>query len=910
MGIHRAAGLLALVLLAHAPFSAPPLAAQDGGGDAPPPPPPDNRFFAQDMENRLKELAEAADDEARFDALNALSRMTGQDGALAPLADRAFAPVLERALATEHEAFASVASTFLAAVDGARLGKEIAAQAAAEKTGLRVANAATLAAGLGPAEGGRILAGPLAAAATGWPVSLTRVVDALGALRSPEGTSLALAALRHEDPEVRNVAAMALGRIGDAKAIPALVAGLGDSKGSHGWFCAEALGMIEDPALFDLLLGRNASGDALARKAKALEMSARARNYDALLGLVQKGSGPELRTAAANALGRLSGPGDGARSAGAPTPEQRSAAAEALVEVIAADGEPAVRGAAFWALRKCVVPDLGDRIAKRLGVKGDDRLMYFVILLGEVRHVPSAPMLLQALFSDKRLMLRRAASLAFWAINDGPSLKKFEERMLGSSDRDTIQRGCEALGSWKDRRGFELALRLLRTTRRGSADQFQVELALEKMTGHFFGPEPGLWEKWFGKNPEFFSPKQARIEREKWREEFDKENKGFRQSKETEKSVQMGLHWLARHQGFDGVVDCVRFSGRCREGGGCDRAAGARTEIAQAGTTGLSVLAFTGAGYSSASGKYREAVRRGLDYLSATQNVYGDYDQPDYLFNRGYARPVALQALAEGYSTGREERHLVAAERIVARELSLMNERGGWRYSLRREVPEVDSSVTAWVLFAAKTAEKSGIAIPHLLFEGVYQSFDLLSERVPQNGPREEWIDIDPAYGYEVGRDATYLFQTGYQDTSGGPSRATTPLGLMSRIFLGWRRSHPFCIGSANYIVKYYLTDFDVFGEPGKEDWSKIGRFTPRGQWVMYSYYYCTLALHQMGGRFFRDWNRRIGRILPQFQRREGCDRGAFDGWNTDRVYGRVYATGMGVLTLETYYRYLPVLQD
>jgi hypothetical protein len=65
-----------------------------------------------------------------------------------------------------------------------------------------------------------------------------------------------------------------------------------------------------------------------------------------------------------------------------------------------------------------------------------------------------------------------------------------------------------------------------------------------------------------------------------------------------------------------------------------------------------------------------------------------------------------------------------------------------------------------------------------------------------------------------------------------------------------------------------------------------------------------------MGGRFFRDWNRRIGRILPEFQLKEACDRGAFEGWNTDRVYGRVYSTGMAVLTLETYYRYLPILQD
>jgi hypothetical protein len=312
------------------------------------------------------------------------------------------------------------------------------------------------------------------------------------------------------------------------------------------------------------------------------------------------------------------------------------------------------------------------------------------------------------------------------------------------------------------------------------------------------------------------------------------------------------------------------------------------------------------------AGKFRHSLLRGLESLLATMTVEGDFNyQPDYIWHQSYGRPIAMQALAEGFATTGDERFRIGAERILAREFSLMNERGGWRYSLQREVPEVDSSVSAWVVFAIKAAEKSGIRVPRLLWEGPYMAFDVLTERVPQKGPYEEWVEKVGDYGIDVGKGKEdYLFQSGYTDARGGPSRATTPIGLMSRILMGWRRTHPFCIGSANYIVKNYMQSFEIFGEPGKEDWSKAGRFTPKSDWTMYNYYYCTLAMHQMGGKYFYDWNRRISRVMPFFQKKKGCERGSWPGWNVDGQDGWIYATCMGVLTMETYYRYAPILSD
>jgi HEAT repeat protein len=735
----------------------PPLLGQDppaGGAPAPPAPAaPDNRFFVKEMEDRLLELTAAdAAAEARYDALLALRRMIGLEGSREPLLARVWEPAKASGIGADHEALSALAGEFMVALDRDRAATELFALAKGERDARRIVDLATMAEAMGAPKGVELLAGPLASAATS-PESLARVVDALGALRAIDGVPLALAALRHEMPSVRNAAAMALGRMGDLKAIPALLAGLGDSKGNHGWFCAEALGLLEGESVFPQILARSAGGGASGPRAKAMDVAARARHLPDLVQLVQKGGAIEVRAAAANALGRLGAAGAAATpgttfGGEGLTPEGRSTAAAALLEVMVSDGDPDVRGAAFWALRTCADAAFAEKIFKRLGVQGDDKLIYLVTLLGDLKYRPFAPHLLRAIFEDKRIMVRRASAVAFWQIRDDEQIEKFEQRLLGASDIEVITRGCEALGSWKDDRAFKLAMRLLRGGRSGSPQEFQVEIALEKMTGHFFGPSVGLWEKWIAKNPGFFSPKQAGIEREKWREEFDKENKGFRQTKATENAVQMGLRWLARHQGHDGVVDSVDFKDRCDPSHPCDKVAGARTRIAEAGTTGLSMLAFTGAGYTPAGGKYSATLRRGLDHLSATVNVFGDYEQADLLFNRGYARPVALQALAEGFALSGDLRYRWAAERIMARQFALMNERGGWRYSLKRAVPEVDSSVTAWVLFALKTSEKSGIAVPKLLFEGCYLSFDLLTERVPQNGPREEWLDIDPEYGF------------------------------------------------------------------------------------------------------------------------------------------------------------------
>ena len=76
-----------------------------------------------------------------------------------------------------------------------------------------------------------------------------------------------------------------------------------------------------------------------------------------------------------------------------------------------------------------------------------------------------------------------------------------------------------------------------------------------------------------------------------------------------------------------------------------------------------------------------------------------------------------------------------------------------------------------------------------------------------------------------------------------------------------------------------------------------------------YAWYYATLASFHAGGPQWEQWNTRLQAVLLPLQRRDG---GPLDGsWDPDPVWGgyggRVYSTALSALTLEVYYRHLPM---
>ena len=81
-----------------------------------------------------------------------------------------------------------------------------------------------------------------------------------------------------------------------------------------------------------------------------------------------------------------------------------------------------------------------------------------------------------------------------------------------------------------------------------------------------------------------------------------------------------------------------------------------------------------------------------------------------------------------------------------------------------------------------------------------------------------------------------------------------------------------------------------------------------------YYWYYATLAMHNFADADWDAWNRKMRRLLIESQEKEGCATGSWDpSMPTPDFYGmkggRLMMTSFNALTLEVYYRYLPLFK-
>src|SRR5262249_21995841 len=160
------------------------------------------------------------------------------------------------------------------------------------------------------------------------------------------------------------------------------------------------------------------------------------------------------------------------------------------------------------------------------------------------------------------------------------------------------------------------------------------------------------------------------------------------------------------------------------------------------------------------------------EYLLARQMPNGDYEPNDLI--GGYNRPLCLQAFSEaskatGYADNEYTPFIQRGIDFIA---NIPADQGGWRYRVVDNAN--DSSVVAWVLFAAKAAESAHVKVRRSVFEGC----DLVLWRY-QTHPKTEredfQKDIDPRYEYDVVLQKPYYeFWTGYQDAIFEKNKATT----------------------------------------------------------------------------------------------------------------------------------------
>lgn len=361
-------------------------------------------------------------------------------------------------------------------------------------------------------------------------------------------------------------------------------------------------------------------------------------------------------------------------------------------------------------------------------------------------------------------------------------------------------------------------------------------------------------------------------------------------NKNTENAVLEALKWLSRHQHDDGswsvkgyISECggkktsnpAKYSGQCSPNPGDDEH--------NAGVSGLSLLAFLGAGYFHSSRqtydgiRFGDVVRKSLEWMMKNQDAegcIGGRSGTEYM----YDHLICALSMSEAYGLSQSTLFKDAAQKAVDFTVAAQNDGRGWRYKFKSG--ENDSSVTGWAVMVLKSGDLSGLTFPH---DTAY-------------GGAKAWYD-------EVTRDDGYS-SVGYYSKEQGKVRipgvnenfedhpAMTAVATMARIFMDKQKNQKIDQG-----IKVIAQDLP------KADANSVD---------FYYWYYASLAMFQYdgpGGPMWKKWNEPMKNILVKSQNVSADDKKG--SWEpTDRwggVGGRVYATAINALTLEVYYRYASV---
>jgi len=334
----------------------------------------------------------------------------------------------------------------------------------------------------------------------------------------------------------------------------------------------------------------------------------------------------------------------------------------------------------------------------------------------------------------------------------------------------------------------------------------------------------------------------------------------------SERAVDAGLDWLARHQ--------EPGTGQWADGDPQLRLA--------PGLTGLALLAFLGKGHSHTEpGPHRDTVARAVTHLLSIQASDGRFGEPYLLagerHNRYlmYHQGIDAMALAEAYAVTHDPKLRDPVRRAVAYIERAQQDGGGWDYSDLR-TGRNDTSVTGWQLMALKSAHAAGFAVNWQTLFGVMRHLDLYTNSAGEVA----YANRDPGTWRR------------------GPGMIA--VGMLCYQMLGWPRDSAPLLDQANLLLQHL------------PDWTKANTFDAQDPntalHTMYYWCYATLALFNMGGHWWQQWNGQLRELLIAQQRREGDRRGSWDppARGFDAAGGRVYTTAINVLNLEIYYRYLP----
>lgn len=351
---------------------------------------------------------------------------------------------------------------------------------------------------------------------------------------------------------------------------------------------------------------------------------------------------------------------------------------------------------------------------------------------------------------------------------------------------------------------------------------------------------------------------------------------------ESEAAVARALNWLERHQRGDGSWS---FNHRTPQ---CDAACSHPGSFGNSnmGATALALLTYMGSGSSYTGGDYQKPIENGIAYLlkhakevkrGQNLDLRGNAQGNSGMYIQGLATICLTEAIAmnelaiaeagrnasqigiKEASVVHEETRLLrlAAQKAIHFIVDAQHSRGGWRYSPGEAG---DTSVVGWQIMALTSGRSAKLQVPRTVFTKASRFLDQVS------------LEDGAWYGY----------------MGPGKKTSTTAIGLLCRMYLGWDRLRPG--------LRKGVEILDKEG-PAKND--------------IYYNYYATQVLHHWGGDEWKTWNEKMREQLVTTQKKTGHAAGSWDlADQHGGPGGRLYMTCLAAMTLEVYYRHLPLYEQ
>ena len=328
-------------------------------------------------------------------------------------------------------------------------------------------------------------------------------------------------------------------------------------------------------------------------------------------------------------------------------------------------------------------------------------------------------------------------------------------------------------------------------------------------------------------------------------------------TKGSERAVAAALNWLARHQGSDGSWSLEKFPKQCKG----DTCGGPGNGNSDAGATAMALLPFLAAGQThDTKGPYKKTIYSGLYWLTSHQKPDGNLaaGSPQLMYTHG----LASICLCEAYGLSRDRQIGAAAQQAIHFIETAQNKgTGGWRY---QPGDPGDTSVVGWQVMALKSAQMAGLSVNSTTLDGA-----------------KKWLKSASS-----SKGGLFAYEAG-----GGATPVMSAVGLLCTQYLGAERQDPGIQEGMQYLM-------------GNQP-DNAGR-------NIYYWYYATQVLHNLPGSEWDTWNRKMRKMLIDSQEKEGCAAGSWDPMKPGKDAwaepgGRIMVTSLSCLTLEVYYRYLPL---